>query len=151
MNKKYFMPFLALSALILITGCIKSLSAEDDWICSGGMWVKHGVPSAPMPTTPCNNANIKVTNLKMNQPVKFPFTISGEAKVFENQFNYRIKDSKGVLLKEGTILAKNNIFEVKITTLKTKDTKIVVEVFDKSAKDGSEIDRVIIPLQIKAS
>ena len=148
MNKKYFMPFLALSALILIVGCIKGLSAEDDWICSGGMWVKHGTPSASMPTTPCNNTNIKITNLKINQSVAYPFTISGEAKVFENQFNYRIKDSKGILLKEGTILAKNNKFEVKITTLKTKDTKIVVEVFDESAKDGSEIDKVIIPLQI---
>ncbi|MDP2860228.1 MAG: Gmad2 immunoglobulin-like domain-containing protein [bacterium] len=127
MNKKYFMPFLALSALILIVGCIQNLSRSSSQIIT---------------------QNIKVTNLKPNQEVVFPFMISGEVKVFENQFNYRIKDSKGILLKEGTILAKNNKFEVKITTLKTKDTKIVVEVFDESAKDGSEIDKVIIPLQI---
>lgn len=151
MNKKLFMPFLAFSALILIIGCIKGLSGEDDWICSGGMWIKHGMPSAPMPTTLCNNANIKVTNLKINQEVTVPFTISGEAKVFENQFNYRIKDSKGTLLKEGTVLAKDNKFEIKITSLKTKDTTIVVEVFDKSAKDGTEIDKIIIPLQLKSS
>lgn len=151
MNKKLFMPFLALSALILIVGCIKTLSLEDDWICSGGMWIKHGMPSASMPTTPCNNANIKVTNLKINQQVSYPFTILGEAKMFENQFNYRIKDSKGTLLKEGVIYAKDNKFEVKVTTLRTKDTKIVVEVFDKSARDGNEVDKIIIPLQIKSS
>ena len=28
--------------------------SEDDWICDNGEWVKHGVPSAPMPTEPCN-------------------------------------------------------------------------------------------------
>lgn len=151
MNKKLFMPFLALSALILIMGCIKSLSGEDDWICKEGMWVKHGVPSAPMPQTPCNNAAIKVTSLKINQEVSYPFLISGEAKVFENQFNYRINDSKGVLLKEGIIYAKDGKFEVKVTALKTKDTKITVEVFDESAKDGSEIDKVIIPLQLVTS
>lgn len=145
------MPFLAISALILIIGCLKGLSGEDDWICSGGMWVKHGMPSRPMPTTLCNNANIKVTNLKINQEVSFPFTISGEAKVFENQFNYKILDSKGILLKEGAIYAKDGKFEVKITSLKTKDTKIVAEIFDESAKDGSEIDKVIIPLQLKSS
>jgi hypothetical protein len=149
MNKKLFMPFLALSALVLIIGCIKGLSGEDDWICKEGMWIKHGMPSAAMPTAPCNNAAIKVTNLKINQGVFYPFIISGEAKVFENQFNYRIKDSKGVLLKEGIIYAKDGKFEVKVAALKTKDTKILVEVFDESAKDGSEINKVIIPLQIK--
>ena len=28
--------------------------SEDDWICVGGEWVKHGVPSAPMPEKECN-------------------------------------------------------------------------------------------------
>lgn len=27
--------------------------SEDDWMCVNGEWVKHGVPSAPMPTEPC--------------------------------------------------------------------------------------------------
>lgn len=27
--------------------------SEDDWICSGGQWVKHGNPAAPQPTVPC--------------------------------------------------------------------------------------------------
>jgi hypothetical protein len=26
---------------------------EDDWICVNGEWVKHGMPSAPMPTEIC--------------------------------------------------------------------------------------------------
>ena len=27
--------------------------SEDDWICSDGEWVKHGVPYAPKPETTC--------------------------------------------------------------------------------------------------
>ncbi|MFH1522391.1 MAG: hypothetical protein ABIE43_01070 [Patescibacteria group bacterium] len=27
--------------------------SEDDWICENGQWIKHGVPSAPMPEDPC--------------------------------------------------------------------------------------------------
>jgi len=26
---------------------------EDDWMCQNGEWVKHGVPSAPMPEVEC--------------------------------------------------------------------------------------------------
>lgn len=26
---------------------------EDTWICSGGEWVKHGMPVAPKPSMPC--------------------------------------------------------------------------------------------------
>ncbi|GAI36174.1 unnamed protein product, partial [marine sediment metagenome] len=28
---------------------------EDDWICVNEEWVKHGVPSAPMPIQPCSD------------------------------------------------------------------------------------------------
>jgi len=27
--------------------------SEDDWICVDGQWIKHGVPSAPMPEEIC--------------------------------------------------------------------------------------------------
>ena len=157
MNTKYFLPFLALSALILIIGCISVMTGGNSWMCKEGIWVKRGILASSMPTVPCNSTNIKVNNLKLNQEVTFPFTVSGEARVFENQFNYRIKDSTGKTLKEGTVYAKAKdvgefgAFEIKVTSLKTTDTKIVFELFDKSAKDGSEIDKVIVPLQLKSS
>lgn len=155
MNKKYFLPFLALSALILIIGCIRVLTGEDTWICKDGYWLKHGMPSRSKPTSVCNSNNIKVSNLKINEEIKLPFSIIGEARVFENQFNYRIKDSTGKIIKEGVVYAKAKdagqfgAFELKITSLKTTDTKITLELFDFSAKDGSEIDGVIVPLQLK--
>ncbi len=41
---------LALAFLRFVVG-----GNEDDWICDkeNGEWVKHGVPSVPMPTEPC--------------------------------------------------------------------------------------------------
>ncbi len=27
--------------------------SEDAWVCAGGAWVKHGNPTAPMPTEAC--------------------------------------------------------------------------------------------------
>lgn len=32
--------------------------SEDRWMCDNGEWVKHGVPSAPMPDEPCPGDNI---------------------------------------------------------------------------------------------
>ena len=29
--------------------------SEDTWICDNNEWVKHGVPSAPMPIEPCGD------------------------------------------------------------------------------------------------
>jgi len=39
--------------LVLLIGAIRLLAGEDDWMCQNGQWIKHGQPSAPMPTRPC--------------------------------------------------------------------------------------------------
>ncbi|MDD5032260.1 MAG: GerMN domain-containing protein [Patescibacteria group bacterium] len=49
-----------LGIIILVLAIIFSLrfiigGPEDDWICSGGEWVKHGEPSAPKPAGPCGD------------------------------------------------------------------------------------------------
>lgn len=46
---------LIVSAIIIffiIVG-LRFLSGEDDWLCEGKQWVKHGNPSSAMPTTGC--------------------------------------------------------------------------------------------------
>ena len=42
---------LVVAAAVIVV--MRIFSNEDDWMCSGGQWVKHGNPSAPMPTQPC--------------------------------------------------------------------------------------------------
>ena len=44
---------IVLAILILFSLRFILGGSEDDWICVDGEWVKHGVPSAPMPTEPC--------------------------------------------------------------------------------------------------
>jgi hypothetical protein len=42
---------------VLVTGLFIRFvigGSEDDWICSDGEWVKHGVPLAPKPESPCS-------------------------------------------------------------------------------------------------
>ena len=57
--------------IILVLGvgilAIRFLTGEDVWLCQKGEWVKHGVPSAPMPTTLCPGANINNSNQVENQ------------------------------------------------------------------------------------
>jgi hypothetical protein len=46
---------LVIFLVILILGFILLLlrGDEDTWLCVNGVWIKHGVPSAPQPTTEC--------------------------------------------------------------------------------------------------
>ena len=85
-----------------------------------------------------------------------PFKVSGQARVFENQLNLRIKDVKGNILLEKQLMSTSpemgifGDFETEITALdkQPEGEDILVEVLDFSAKDGSEIDLVSIPLKL---
>lgn len=91
-------------------------------------------------------ANITVTN---------PFVLTGEARVFENTFNYRIKDESGAVLSEGFDTAQSGDvgvfgpFSTLVFYEKSNAKKGTLEVFTHSAVDGSEIEKVTIPLLFK--
>jgi hypothetical protein len=165
MRKKIFI----LALIILIAGfAYLKFNNEDGWICVDGNWVKHGNPSAQMPTSGCGTqttvppintnteANIVVSEPKTNDAVTSPFKVTGQARVFENQFSYRLKGSDGSILAQGNPMANAPDigqfgpfeFEVSFTSNGGPGT---LEVFDNSPKDGSEIDMVIVPLNLKAS
>jgi hypothetical protein len=42
-----------LLAIGVLVVALKTVTGEDTWICSGGIWVKHGKPFLPQPTFPC--------------------------------------------------------------------------------------------------
>lgn len=106
------------------------------------------------PTIVENNANIIVYSPKKGDSLSMPFTIKGKARVFENQLNYRVLDFKDNSLIEGSIVAKSQdvgqfgAFEITVSGLNTKG-KATIQVFDYSAKDGSEIDKVTLPVVLK--
>ncbi len=42
-----------LLVLLLAIAGIRLISGEDNWLCRDGQWIKHGNPSAPMPSIEC--------------------------------------------------------------------------------------------------
>ena len=143
-------PVLFLSFLTLLLGIValRITSPEDSWICREGKWIKHGNPRSLKPQTPCGN--IFVVSPIEAEVIGNPVVIKGEARVFENQFNWRIKDEDGSLLGEGAAtsdakeVGEYGDFEIVATYDKPKGNKGTLEIFDLSAKDGKEIDKVEI-------
>lgn len=99
--------------------------------------------------------NIIVLSPQPNDEVGLPLTIDGEARVFENTVNYRLKDQDGTILMENFTTALSpdiglyGIFHTSDSYPEPKGGSGIVEVFDYSAKDGSEIDKVTIPVRFK--
>lgn len=155
MNKKYFTPFLALSAFILIVGCMRAFSGDEDtWICDNGSWVKHGHPSAGIPKEPCNTKNIMVATPRVNDLVTYPFVISGKSKAIAGKLSYEILDSAGNTIKKGTLeistkkIGEFGSFELKIQNLQTEDDRGILNIFDASVNDA-KIEKVTIPVRFK--
>lgn len=100
-------------------------------------------------------ANIIISSPGPQDMVSLPITITGEARVFENQFNYRIRDAGGNILMEGSGYANSpdagtyGPYHLTISSLPVfKGTTLKLEIFDHSAKDGSEIDLVSVPVRV---
>ena len=100
--------------------------------------------------------NILVSEPKENDEIGLPFRIKGEARVFENTFNYRLKDGNDAILNENfsTALSPDigqfGPFEIVVSSYSKPQTERgTLEVFSYSAKDGSEINKVSVPVKFK--
>ena len=112
------------------------------------------VTGFPSPTT--SEVNIRVSTPLSNSHVGASFSTSGQARVFENTFHVRVtKPSTGAVLFDTSAMANApdvgqfGSFSVPIDISGgglTNGDRIMLEVFQFSAKDGSEIDKVSIPL-----
>jgi cytoskeletal protein RodZ len=112
----------------------------------------------PSPTDgeeePSEEANITVTSPKSNDTVSSPLTITGQARVFENSLNYRLSDSRGNVLAEGFTTAEApdigqfGPYRVMVN-FETEDRNGRLEVFSLSPRDGSEINKVTLPLRFR--
>uniref|UniRef100_A0A7C4M0L4 GerMN domain-containing protein n=1 Tax=candidate division CPR3 bacterium TaxID=2268181 RepID=A0A7C4M0L4_UNCC3 len=97
--------------------------------------------------------NIRVFQPKNGDSIGLPLKILGEARVFENQFVVRIKDSKGTIIKEQNIIPESgdmgefNLFDKEINYNKPATAEGYIEFFSYSPKDGSEENKVIVPVK----
>lgn len=100
------------------------------------------------------SGNMIVTSPVTGQTIGVPLVVTGRARVFENALNYRLLDGDGAatVLAEGTAMADApDVGEFGAFTISTSYTLPTaatgtLEVFDYSAKDGSVIDLVSIPV-----
>ena len=101
---------------------------------------------------PEEEANIRVAEPQANAEIGLPFTLSGEARTFESTVNFRIRDEDGSILHEDftTALVSENgtfgEFSTEVSYPAPKGTTGMIEVFEYSAQDGSEINMVRIPI-----
>lgn len=52
-KRLFFLVTIVIVLLVALVAGIRLLSGEDDWICTNGEWVRHGNPSFPAPSVPC--------------------------------------------------------------------------------------------------
>lgn len=95
---------------------------------------------------------IWVTSPVKEQMIASPLKISGSARVFEATVSFRLRDSSGAVIAQGFTTASEGapgrgdyIGELAFTT--SGAGKGQVEVFEVSAKDGRDTNKVIIPVQ----
>ncbi len=116
------------------------------------------VPSTEiMPTTTpaveSSEKNIIVTTPQNNDTLTNKLIIKGQARVFENVINFRLKDNSGKILSEGNTYVNSpdvgqfGTYEVDEAYDKPTTAFGTLEVFWHSPKDGEEIDKTILYLK----
>ena len=52
---KFFWAIIILLVVVFLLVLFLALRGDEDtWLCQDGQWVRHGNPSAAMPTAPCD-------------------------------------------------------------------------------------------------
>jgi hypothetical protein len=97
------------------------------------------------------NEFIQVKTPQKNTTIKNPVLISGKANVFEANVRVRIKDDNKNVLTDTFITAdgwmdKLYPFEKEISYSQPGSKNGVVEIFEESAKDGSDLHKIAIPI-----
>lgn len=111
-------------------------------------------PSQLITMAPMASTNIEVLSPRTGDAVQSGFAVKGNARVFENVVSIRLTDSGGNILVQTWTYAnapdvgKFGPFE-KMLNFQTYATEGTLEIYQSSAKDGSEIDKVTIPLLFK--
>ncbi len=101
---------------------------------------------------PLRSENIIVSLPYRNSEVGLPLVVRGEARTFENVVNVRLSQQDGRILAEDFTTAdapdigQFGPFEFQLTYPEPTQRNGILEVFQHSAKDGSEIDKVTIPV-----
>lgn len=150
-NWIFGLAILVILAIALAAVFSRPAAVATDNIPAG---VAPEAPAAIVPEPPVvvSTGNITITSPLPSATITSPVTITGQARVFENAISWRLKDSLGAVLASGNAVASapdiGQFGPYSITTTYATPVTLTgtIEVFDYSAKDGTEIDSVSIPV-----
>lgn len=110
--------------------------------------------------SPMAEQNIMVFTPAQNEKIVLPYTITGKARTFESNVQLRVEDENGNSLYETYTTAdapemgEYGPYSMRLTGIEPglqnmSGEKIVIVVFESSARDGSEINVVRIPVTVR--
>lgn len=126
------------------------------------------VTATPTPTTlprgtltpspsPQSSPNITVITPRSGDTVSSPLVVRGQARTFEQNVNFRLRQSDGKVLVEDFTTAQAEDLGIfgpysKTLTFSSPTTQTgTLEVFQVSPKDGSEIDKVTVNVRFASA
>ena len=106
---------------------------------------------ATKPKAVSQNEFLEVTSPTTNQVIGSPFQIAGKANFFEGHVRIKIKDQSNQVLVDTFTTAEGSMdqlypFSKLVSFKKPSAEQGIVEIFEESAKDGSEINKITIPV-----
>ena len=111
-----------------------------------------GCGTAPVQQPEAPEPNITVDTPTNGEQVSNPVHVTGEARTFESGVNWRLLDVDGNVLTEGYTTANApdagefGLYEFWIVVPQVSDSHVTIQVFEYSAKDGSMINLVEVPV-----
>lgn len=150
---------LALVAAVVIFGDKAPLGGQvactmEAKLCPDGSSVGRQGPNcefAPCPTG--MNQEIRVSSPRSDEAVGLPLVITGEAKVFEGVFGYRLLNADGKKLLEGFGQAEASdpgsfgAFELTVNYPDPKTETGTLELIEFEVEGGAEAEKVTIPVR----
>jgi len=119
---------------------------------------RPGSPAPPTATTAASgpgvgNDNIKVARPSGGQEVRSPMAIQGQARVFEGNVQFALKDGRGQTLASGFTTASKGApdwgdYKADLAFRVTARQDATLEVFTESARDGSPQFVVKLPVTL---
>ncbi len=102
---------------------------------------------------PVENDAFKIESPLPNETVSDEFLFKGKARVFEAAFQYELKDGDTVISSDFLMASEGapawGTFETMISVPKNVKDQLILKIFVESAKDGSEINILEIPLKVE--
>lgn len=107
MKKNYLLLVILLVVAIASVLLWRFFSPEDTWICENGVWIMHGQPTTPQPTSGCGDetvllpSDLQVFYPEVGSELTSPLTITGQARgnwFFEATFPIQLTTIHGLVL-----------------------------------------------------